>query len=57
VRCIVATQLLVTLHLQLAQLARDIPAAQPKIQQCQELLDRTGRSPMPPGTAVRDVFA
>jgi len=34
-------QLLVSLHLQLAQLARDIPAAQPQIQQCQELLDRT----------------
>jgi signal transduction histidine kinase len=34
-------QLLVSLHLQLAQLARDIPAAQPKVQQCQELLDQT----------------
>jgi len=34
-------QLLVSVHLHLAQLARDIPAAQPKIQQCQELLDQT----------------
>jgi signal transduction histidine kinase len=34
-------QLLVSLHLQLAQLARDVPAAQPKIQECQQLLDQT----------------
>lgn len=34
-------QLLVSLHLQLSQLAREMPAAQPQIQQCQELLDRT----------------
>jgi len=33
-------QLLVSLHLQLAQLARDVPAAQPKIQECQQLLDQ-----------------
>lgn len=34
-------QLLVSLHLQLSQLAREMPAAQPQIQQCQALLDRT----------------
>jgi signal transduction histidine kinase len=33
-------QLLVSLHLQLAQLAREVPAAQPKIQECQQLLDQ-----------------
>jgi signal transduction histidine kinase len=33
-------QLLVSLHLQLAALARDVPAAQPKIQDCQALLDQ-----------------
>ena len=33
-------QLLVSLHLQLAQLARDMPAAQPKIQECQKVLDQ-----------------
>jgi signal transduction histidine kinase len=33
-------QLLVSLHLQLAQLARTVPAAQPKIAECQMLLDR-----------------
>jgi len=33
-------QLLVSLHLQLAQVARDVPAAQAKIQQCQQLLDQ-----------------
>jgi signal transduction histidine kinase len=33
-------QLLVSLHLQLAQLARDVPAARPKIQDCQQLLNR-----------------
>jgi signal transduction histidine kinase len=31
-------QLLVSLHLQLAQLARDLPAAQPRIQDCQQVL-------------------
>jgi signal transduction histidine kinase len=31
-------QLLVSVHLQLAALARDLPAAQPKIQECQQLL-------------------
>jgi len=34
-------QLLVSLHLQLAQLARDVPAAQPKIHECQQLLNQT----------------
>src|ERR1700756_310483 len=33
-------QLLVSVHLQLAQLAREGPAAAPKIQECQELLDQ-----------------
>lgn len=33
-------QLLVSVHLQLAQLAREVPAAAPKIQECQELLDQ-----------------
>jgi len=33
-------QLLVSLHLQLAQLARDVPAARPKVQECQQLLNR-----------------
>jgi signal transduction histidine kinase len=33
-------QLLVSLHLQLAQLARDVPAARPKIQDCQQVLNR-----------------
>ena len=34
-------QLLISLHLQLAQLAREVPAAGPKIHQCQQLLDQT----------------
>jgi signal transduction histidine kinase len=33
-------QLLVSLHLQLAALARDVPAVQPKIQECQKVLDQ-----------------
>jgi signal transduction histidine kinase len=33
-------QLLVSVHLQLAQLAREVPATAPKIQECQELLDQ-----------------
>jgi signal transduction histidine kinase len=33
-------QLLVSLHLQLAQLARDVPAAGAKIQECQQLIDQ-----------------
>jgi len=33
-------QLLVSVHLQLAQVAREVPAAQPKIQECQKLLDQ-----------------
>ena len=33
-------QLLVSLHLQLAQLARELPAAGPLIQECQQLLER-----------------
>jgi signal transduction histidine kinase len=34
-------QLLVSVHLQLAALAREFPAAGPKIQECQQLLDQT----------------
>ena len=33
-------QLLVSVHLQLAALAREIPAAAPKIQECQQVLDQ-----------------
>jgi signal transduction histidine kinase len=33
-------QLLVSVHLQLAQVAREVPAAGPKIQECQKLLDQ-----------------
>ena len=33
-------QLLVSVHLQLAQVAREVPAAEPKIQECQKLLDK-----------------
>jgi signal transduction histidine kinase len=33
-------QLLVSVHLQLAQVAREVPAAEPKIQECQKLLDQ-----------------
>ena len=33
-------QLLVTLHLQLAQLSRDVPAARAKVQDCQQVLNQ-----------------
>ncbi len=33
-------QLLVSVHLQLAQLAREVPAAEPRIEECQKLLDQ-----------------
>ena len=33
-------QLLVSVHLQLAQVAREVPAAGPKIEECQKLLDQ-----------------